>query len=123
MLISGKLKPTSISDLSIETVIPIDQYFSCGKCGWYLKRLKSYHGITFTDTEPIEGNQVNIIFIVSYKKVRYYFKIAIGIESSNFASEVIRSKEGKIMFSLNKCIVLRGSNEIFCSTIKQFKLF
>lgn len=48
-----------------------------------------------TDTEPIEGNQVYIIFIVTYKKVRYYFKIAIGIESSNFASEVIRSKEGK----------------------------
>lgn len=31
VLISAKLKPTSISDLSIETVIPIDQYFSCGK--------------------------------------------------------------------------------------------
>lgn len=31
VLISAKLKPTSISDLSIETVIPIDQYFSCGE--------------------------------------------------------------------------------------------
>lgn len=31
VLISSKLKPTSISDLSIETVIPVDQYFSCGK--------------------------------------------------------------------------------------------
>lgn len=50
----------------------------------------------FSDTEHIEGNQVNIIFIVTYKKVRYYFKIAIGIESSNFASEVIRSKEGRL---------------------------
>ncbi|CAH1156231.1 unnamed protein product [Phaedon cochleariae] len=74
ILISSKIKPLSISDLSIETVIPIDEYFSC-------------------DTEPIEGSQFHIIFIITYKKIVRAFKIEIGLESSNFASEVIRSKE------------------------------
>lgn len=31
VLISARKKPVSISDLSIESVFPIDQYFSCGK--------------------------------------------------------------------------------------------
>ncbi|XP_057654455.1 inositol polyphosphate 5-phosphatase OCRL isoform X1 [Diorhabda carinulata] len=74
VLISSKIKPTSISDLSIETVTPIDEFFSC-------------------DTEPIEDSQNHIIFIITYKKIRRAFKIEIGVESSNFASEVIRSKE------------------------------
>ncbi|XP_018562659.1 inositol polyphosphate 5-phosphatase OCRL-1 [Anoplophora glabripennis] len=74
VLISARKKPVSISDLSIETVFPIDQYFSC-------------------DTEPIGNSQSHIIFIISYKKLKLQFKIEIGLESSNFASEVIRSKE------------------------------
>ncbi|KAJ8984771.1 hypothetical protein NQ317_012134 [Molorchus minor] len=69
-----KSKPISISDLSIEIVTPIDQHFSC-------------------DTEPIEESQSHIIFIVTCKKSILRFKIEIGVESSNFASEVIRSKE------------------------------
>ncbi|KAJ8938680.1 hypothetical protein NQ318_004480 [Aromia moschata] len=74
VLISARKKPISISDLCIETVIPIDEYFSC-------------------DTEPIEESQSHIIFIITSKKIKLQFKIEIGIESSNFASEVIRSKE------------------------------
>ncbi|CAH1115120.1 unnamed protein product [Psylliodes chrysocephalus] len=74
VLISSKIKPSCISDLSIETVTPVDEFFSC-------------------DTEPLEDTQTNIIFIITYKKIKRAFKIEIGLESSNFASEVIRSKE------------------------------
>lgn len=68
-----------------------------------------YLKLFFIDTEHIEGNQVYIIFIVTCKKVRHYFKIAIGIESSNFASEVIRSKEGKTTFSSKYFFILRNA--------------
>ncbi|CAG9862346.1 unnamed protein product [Phyllotreta striolata] len=74
VLIASKQKPTSISDLSVETVIPVDEFFSC-------------------DTELVEESQNHIIFIITYKKIKRAFKIEIGLESSNFASEVIRSKE------------------------------
>jgi phosphatidylinositol-bisphosphatase len=74
VFITKKLKPSSISDLSIETAIPIDSYFSC-------------------DTEPIDNCQNHIIFIITFKNRKLQFKIEIGSESSNFASEVIWSKE------------------------------
>lgn len=48
----------------------------------------------FTDTEPIENCQSHIIFIINFKSNKLLFKIEIGVESSNFASEVIWSKEG-----------------------------
>lgn len=96
VLISEKFKPTSISDLSIETVVPIDRYFSCGK---FCEIAEKINNLIFLDTEPIEGNQLHIIFIITSRKVRYHFKIATGDESSVFASEVIRSKEGKFLYS------------------------
>jgi hypothetical protein len=83
VFITKKLKPSSISDLSIETAIPIDSYFSC-------------------DTEPIDNCQNHIIFIITFKNRKLQFKIEIGSESSNFASEVIWSKEGKVS-TLLKC--------------------
>lgn len=46
-----------------------------------------------TDLSPTDQN--HIIFNVYYKKLKLQFRIEIGVESSNFASEVIRSKEGK----------------------------
>ncbi|RZB39939.1 inositol polyphosphate 5-phosphatase OCRL-1, partial [Asbolus verrucosus] len=74
VFISKKPKPSSISDLSFEAAIPVDSYFSC-------------------DTEPIDNCQNHIIFIISFKNGKLQFKIEIGVESSNFASEVIWSKE------------------------------
>lgn len=73
VLISEKLKPHSISDLVIESVIPIDKNFTC-------------------ETEVTES-QKDLIFIVTFSKKRLKFQIEIGKESSAFASEVIRSKE------------------------------
>lgn len=49
------------------------------------------------DTDLAPTDQNHIIFNVYYKKLKLQFKIEIGLESSNFASEVIRSKEGKPM--------------------------
>lgn len=48
----------------------------------------------FKDTDPIAGDQSYIIFNVHHNKLKLQFRIEIGHESSNFASEVIRSKEG-----------------------------
>lgn len=45
-----------------------------------------------TDLSPTDQN--HIIFNVYYRKLKVQFRIEIGFESSNFASEVIRSKEG-----------------------------
>ncbi|KAF2892289.1 hypothetical protein ILUMI_13885 [Ignelater luminosus] len=74
IIISEKPQPESFSDLTIERTIPIDQYFSC-------------------DTDPIPESYTHIIFNIIYKKIKLQFNIEIGFESSNFASEVIRSKE------------------------------
>ncbi|EFA09929.2 inositol polyphosphate 5-phosphatase OCRL [Tribolium castaneum] len=74
VFITKKPRPSSISDLTIETAIPINSCFSC-------------------DTEPIENCQSHIIFIVNFKSNKLQFKIEIGVESSNFASEVVWSKE------------------------------
>ncbi|CAH0554929.1 unnamed protein product [Brassicogethes aeneus] len=74
VLISEKWRPESITDVSIERAIPIDQYFSC-------------------DTEVIPESQKYLFFIINYKEFEYKFLIQIGLESSNFASQVIYSKE------------------------------
>lgn len=72
-LISSRTELISFSDLSIESVIPIDQSFSC-------------------ETEPVAG-QSHVILIIQYKQSRFEFKVEIGKESCNFAAELIRSKE------------------------------
>ncbi|XP_060527450.1 inositol polyphosphate 5-phosphatase OCRL isoform X2 [Cylas formicarius] len=73
VIISSRIKPISISDLAIESVIPVDDHFSC-------------------DSEPV-NSQKHVKFIISYKQTKYEFQIEIGKESSNFASEVIKAKE------------------------------
>ncbi|XP_063921207.1 inositol polyphosphate 5-phosphatase OCRL [Zophobas morio] len=96
VFITKKPKPSSISDLSVETAIPIDSNFSC-------------------DTEPIDNCQSHIIFIVSYRNRKLQFKIEIGVESSNFASEVIWSKE---VSSSNK-LDFNWLGKYTCATLDQ----
>ncbi|XP_066260889.1 inositol polyphosphate 5-phosphatase OCRL isoform X1 [Euwallacea similis] len=72
-LVSSRNPPVSFSDLSIETVIPIDQNFSC-------------------ETEPTAG-QNNVVLIIKYKQSRYEFSIEVGKESCTFAAELIKAKE------------------------------
>ncbi|CAH1122568.1 unnamed protein product [Ceutorhynchus assimilis] len=74
VLISSRSQPISFSDLSIETVIPIDPNFSC-------------------ETEPGAG-QHYVILIIKYKQSRFQYNIEIGKDSCNFAAELIKSKEG-----------------------------
>lgn len=73
VLVSSKNPPVNFSDLSIETIIPIDQNFSC-------------------ETGPSEG-QNYVILIVKYKQNKYEFNIEVGKESGSFAAELIKAKE------------------------------
>ncbi|XP_030753201.1 inositol polyphosphate 5-phosphatase OCRL [Sitophilus oryzae] len=73
VLVSSRIQPISFSDLSIESVIPLDQNFSF-------------------ETEPVSG-QNYVILIIRYKQNKYEFKIEIGKESCNFAAEIIHAKE------------------------------
>lgn len=50
-----------------------------------------------TDTDPIPGSYTHILFNIIYKKLKLQFRVEIGIESSNFASEVIRAKEAWLL--------------------------
>lgn len=121
VLISSRTQPISFSDLSIETVIPIDHSFSCGKllfpkiseCSVYSNRFNincwkfwvysisiyiesfSYINKQFfiLEPEPVAG-QNYVILIIKYKQSRYEYNIEIGKESCNFAAELIRAKEG-----------------------------
>ncbi|XP_044755725.1 inositol polyphosphate 5-phosphatase OCRL isoform X2 [Coccinella septempunctata] len=70
---SKKAIPVHLSDLQIESVIPIDEHFNC---------------------YPITGDLSHLFFIVKYRRVELIFKIGVGQESSDFASELIKSKEG-----------------------------
>ncbi|KAL1498282.1 hypothetical protein ABEB36_009103 [Hypothenemus hampei] len=73
VLVSSRCPPVSFSDLSIETVVPIDQHFSC-------------------ETEPVtEQNYVTLI--IKYRQTKYEYNVEIGKESCNFAAELIRAKE------------------------------
>ncbi|KAK9887346.1 hypothetical protein WA026_022016 [Henosepilachna vigintioctopunctata] len=69
-----KPNPIHLSDLFIETVIPIDENFEC-----------------FSDT--ILGEDKYLLFIVKYRNFILEFRIKTGLESSNFASEIIKCKE------------------------------
>ncbi|KAL3268546.1 hypothetical protein HHI36_007653 [Cryptolaemus montrouzieri] len=71
---SKKPKPFHLSDLIIEAVIPIDENFECL-------------------SDPIPGEHNYLLFVVRYRKVSFEFRIKIGPESSNFASEIVKSKE------------------------------
>ncbi|XP_019773180.1 inositol polyphosphate 5-phosphatase OCRL isoform X1 [Dendroctonus ponderosae] len=73
VLVSSRTQPVSFSDLSIETVVPVDQSFAC-------------------ETEPVAG-QNHVILVIKYKQNRYEYNIEVGKESCNFAAELIRSKE------------------------------
>ncbi|KAF7273490.1 oculocerebrorenal syndrome of Lowe [Rhynchophorus ferrugineus] len=81
VLVSSRVQPISFSDLSIESVIPLDQNFSF-------------------ETEPVRG-QNYVILIIRYKQNRYEFKIEIGKESCNFAAEIIHAKEVSLNSSTN----------------------
>ncbi|XP_050314272.1 inositol polyphosphate 5-phosphatase OCRL [Anthonomus grandis grandis] len=81
VLISSRNQPKSFSDLSIETVVPIDDSFSC-------------------ETEPVTGENY-VILIIKYKQSKFEYNIEIGKESCNFAAEIIRAKEAASKNELN----------------------
>lgn len=62
--------------------------------------VESLASLSFVDTDPAPTDQNYIIFNLHYKKLKLQFRIEIGLESSNFASEVIRSKEGRWYFKI-----------------------
>lgn len=76
-------EPSPLTSISLVVCFTIETYKQC------------QHFTLTSDTDISPTDQNHIIFNVYYKKLKLQFKIEIGLESSNFASEVIRSKEGK----------------------------
>lgn len=71
------------------------------------------------DTDPIPESYTHIIFNIIYKKIKLQFNIEIGFESSNFASEVIRSKER--MCSFHKYYILKHFKAFICIAVSSFR--
>lgn len=94
VLWTKKQKPNSISDLSFESAIPIDADFSCGTIKDF-NAVWKYKQYLFLDTESIDNCRNYLIFVVTHRTSKLSFKIRIGVESANFASELTWSKEGK----------------------------
>ncbi|XP_022906082.2 type II inositol 1,4,5-trisphosphate 5-phosphatase [Onthophagus taurus] len=89
---SGKRIPTKFSDLTIEHVIPIDEYFYC-------------------DNESIPSSYTHERFSITYKMLRLTFHIEIGPDSDVFKDEITRAKEAFLLNSVDHKWLERYRND------------
>ncbi|XP_045474046.1 inositol polyphosphate 5-phosphatase OCRL [Harmonia axyridis] len=99
---SKKSQPAHLSDLQIESVIPIDEYFDCF-------------------SEPLQDDENHLLFTVKYRKSKLDFKIRVGPESSAFASALIKSREGSQCGETDHSWLLKYTDLYDCLNNMDFK--